>query len=93
MVAGARPWTRMASLASGVSTTSALPSNTRRTIWRAARSASMDTRGKEAPTENQPYSAGWLPVNSARRWEPVRISPGTTVVTLTPVPDISARSP
>ena len=93
VVAGARPATRMPTVASGVSTTRGRPASTPSTILRAARSASMDSSGAEAPAANQAYSAPWSPVNLALRCEPVRMSPGATVVTLTPVPTSSARRP
>ena len=58
----------------------------------AARSASIDTKGID--TRGGPaYSAAASPVNSARRCDPVRISPGATVVAVTPVPASSARRP
>ena len=59
----------------------------------AARSGSMAMSGSVADGANQAYSAPWRPVKVARRWEPVRISPGATVVTLTPVPASSLRRP
>ncbi|CAM5277339.1 hypothetical protein SALBM135S_09646 [Streptomyces alboniger] len=59
----------------------------------AARPAFIDTSGVPARVENHPYS--WLraPPNFACRWEPVRIRPGYTAVTLTPLPAVSARRP
>ena len=62
-------------------------------IWRAARSASIDSSGRLAPSANQVNSLPACPVKRACRWEPVRISPGTTVVTVTGPRPSSARSP
>lgn len=69
------------------------PRSTPRTIRRAARSASIDSSGSDAPGANHAYSAAASPVISAWRCEPVRISPGATVVAVMPVPASSARSP
>lgn len=60
---------------------------------RAARSASIERSGREAAGANQAYSLATSPVKVARSWEPVRISPGTTVVAVTPVPASAAARP
>jgi len=51
---------------------------------RAARSASIDTSGSVAPRLNQANSSRFRPLNMASRCDPVRIRPGTTVVTEIP---------
>src|SRR5436305_3852323 len=84
---------RATTWASGVRMTSARRAAAAATIWRAARSASIDTRGRLAPSPNQVNSCSRRPANSARRCEPVRIRPGTTVVTVTGPRPSSARSP
>ena len=93
VVAGATPPTRAPTFASGVRMTVLRPRRIPRTIRRAARSASIDTNGREAPGANQAYSRGASPVNSAWRCDPVRIRPGATVVAVIPVPASSARRP
>ena len=93
VVAGATPWILAPTLASGVRMTMLRPRRMPSTILPAARSASIDTNGIDAPGANQEYSAAASPVNSARRCEPVRIRPGATVVAVTPVPASSARRP
>src|SRR5438309_7103455 len=54
------------------------------TMRRAARSALSDTPGSAPLSENQATSSARFPLKSAFTYDPVRISPGTTVVTLTP---------
>ncbi|MFD0327675.1 hypothetical protein ACFQZC_04150 [Streptacidiphilus monticola] len=93
VVAGANPAARTPSFAAGVSTTSGRRRRAARTTVRAARSASVDSSGIEAAAANQAYSASCRPWNRAAPCEPVRISPGSTVVTLTPSRASSARSP
>src|SRR3954470_14796846 len=51
------------------------------TIFRAARLASIEISGAPAPAENHANSASPLPLNLAFTCEPVRMSPGATVVT------------
>ena len=53
----------------------------------------MEIPGNEALTLNQEYSSAALPLKVAFMYEPVRISPGTMVVTATPLPVSSARNP
>ena len=53
----------------------------------------MDRSGIEAAGANHEYSAGASPEKRARWCEPVRMSPGTTVVAVTPVPLSAAASP
>jgi hypothetical protein len=64
-----------------------------RTIRAAARSAFIESSGREAAVPNHAYSRPWSPTKWARRCEPVRIKPGATVVTDTPVPLSSDRRP
>src|SRR5687768_10329434 len=61
-------------------------------IWRAARSADMDNPGSESEIANHAYSASCCPLTSAFIGEPVRISPGDTVVTITPYCASSERT-
>ena len=70
-----------------------LPLRTPSTISVAARRASIDTSGSEAPGANQAYSAAALPTNVACTWGPVRMRPGTMVVAVIPVPARSADRP
>ena len=49
--------------------------------WPAALRASIVAIGMESAMTNQANSARWLPLNQALNGEPVRIRPGTTVVT------------
>ena len=53
-------------------------------ICRAARSAEIDKPGVESEIANQAYSASCCPLTSALGGDPVRISPGDTVVTRIP---------
>ena len=69
------------------------PNRVASTICSAARSAAIDTPGRLALTLNQAASASSFPLNSALTCEPVRISPGAIVTTLTPVPCSSAPIP
>lgn len=71
----------------------ARPASSPSTILRAARSASMETTGKEAAVANHAYSFSLSPEKYARSCEPVRIRPGTMVVAVTPDPANSAASP
>lgn len=52
-----------------------------RPVCRAARAARIDSNGSVVPRVNQVNSRWCCPLKAARRWEPVRISPGTRVVT------------
>ena len=90
---GIRPRTRIPTCASGVSTTIGRPASVASTIRRAARSASIDSRGSAAPGANHAYSASGSPVKVARSCEPVRMSPGTIVVAVIPVPERDAARP
>ena len=53
---------------------SARPRRTAVTIWRAARPASIDTKGRLAARLNSAASRPASPLNCAFMWEPVRIS-------------------
>src|SRR6478736_3750038 len=59
---GARPRTRMPTQASGVSTIIGRPAITALTMRRAARSASIDSSGRDAAGANHAYSAGASPL-------------------------------
>ena len=93
VVPGIRPRTRYAIHASGVTVTKGFPAKTPSTMRRAARVESAEIRGAEAATLNQLCSAAASPVKAAWSWEPVRMSPGTMLVAVTPVPTNSAASP
>ena len=93
VVPGIRPRTRYAIHASGVIVTKGFPAKTPSTIRRAARVELAEIKGAEAATLNQLCSAVALPMKAAWSWEPVRISPGTMLVAVTPVPTNSAASP
>ena len=70
---------REMSWAAGVRMTSALRWRTAPTqIWRAARSASIDTSGRLAPRANQVNSWSLMMAceSGPFMWEPVRIRPG-----------------
>ena len=53
----------------------------------------METPGRAASALNHACSASCWPLKRACRVLPVRIKPGHTVVTFTPSPATSARSP
>ena len=93
VVPGIRPRTRYAIHATGVIVTKGFPANTPSTMRRAARVELAEIRGAEAATLNQLCSAVALPMKVAWSWEPVRMSPGTMLVAVTPVPANSAASP
>ena len=89
---GARPATRETSWPAGVRMISARRSGPRDDLPGGPFGVHRDQRqaGAEA---NQVNSFPACPVKRACRWEPVRISPGTTVVTVTGPRPSSARSP
>src|SRR6185437_2045453 len=84
---------RAAAWATGVRMTSLCRERIADTIRLAARPASIDSSGRLAPRANQVNSLSRCPRNSACSCEPVRIRPGTTVVTVTGPDPSSARSP
>ena len=81
VVSGAMARASATSLAGGVRTRSASPRRMAWTIWRAARSASIESSGKASLMLNQAYSARCRPLKVAWRGLPVRIRPGQIVVT------------
>lgn len=79
-VTGATPCATDAARAAGVRTRRVRRRSRARRTRSAARSASIETTGAPASAENQANSLEGRPPNSARRCDPVRISPGWTVV-------------
>src|SRR4051794_10414853 len=90
---GNSPWNLIANFACGVMINSAAPDWMDWTILRAARRPSIDTSGNAAPIVNHWNSLRLSPLKYAFRCDPVRISPGHTVVTFTPSRSSSARIP
>src|SRR5436305_65690 len=93
VVAGAAPFTRAARFACAVRISSGSPRLIAATILRAARRPEMVDNGVADSGVNSEYNVRRWPLNSAATYEPVRIRPGTTVVTDTPLPASSVRSP
>src|SRR5690606_10448760 len=81
---GKRSWVTRSAFACQLSVTSAAPRRAADTIWRAARRALIALTGVASPRLNQVNSRSTSPLKKAFTGEPVRISPGTTVVTLMP---------
>src|SRR4051812_49857167 len=75
------PFAITASFAGQVTVSSASPQRAALTICRAARAESIVSTGSESDTVNHANSSRWRPLNQALNGEPVRISPGHTVVT------------
>ena len=91
---GKRLWKRARICACIEITSSALPRCVASTICLAALLALMEVMGSVSIKVNQVYSAWCLsPFMIVLTCEPVRISPGLTVVTLMPSFASSARSP
>src|SRR5207302_1343863 len=90
---GNSPWILSATFAGSDRTTCDLPCRMAFKIRRAARSTSIDSKGKLSARLNQVYSASCRPLNVACSGLPVRINPGQTVVTRMPDARSSARSP
>ena len=78
---GKTPFAIDSSAAGSVKVSSASPRSAASTIARAASVTSMLTNGSESPIANHAYSSVLRPLNVAFSGLPVRMSPGSTVVT------------
>jgi hypothetical protein len=90
---GARAAARRSAFAGTPRTTNRSPRSQACTMRRAARPASIVRTGRLAATEKSDASSSRRPFTSACRKEPVRMSPGTMVVTTTPSFAASAATP
>ena len=79
---GATVRARIAIFACTVITSSASPRRHAAITCRAARSTSIVVSGSESEIANHAYSCGCRPFMLAFNGDPVRISPGLTVVTM-----------